>query len=172
MAMHEAPPFAGKPAAAVAWFDPRAGYSPLASHALASPDTPATQMPVRALLTKTRAGNLSSDLLDLTVFELDRSGPTKDRHLDLEPRALLVDFLHRSVERRERTVGNPHLLADLEGDRRLRPFDTFLDRIRMRSASESGIGTGLESLPRNPVTFGVFLIRWNASSVRSARTMT
>src|SRR5262245_2231877 len=31
---------------------------------------------------------------------------------------------------------------------------------RMRAASASEIGLGLLSAPRNPVTFGVFLIRW------------
>jgi hypothetical protein len=37
-------------------------------------------------------------------------------------RAFLVDLLDRAVEGRERTVKDPHLLADLEGDRRLRPL--------------------------------------------------
>ena len=44
----------------------------------------------------------------------------------LSRRLLLVDFLDDAVERGERAVGDPHLLADLEGDRRLRPLDAFL----------------------------------------------
>src|SRR5580693_5108464 len=67
-----------------------------------------------------------SHLLDLGVFELDRGRPAKDRHRDLDPRLLLVDLLDDAVERGERPIADPHLLADLEGDRRLRPLDAFL----------------------------------------------
>src|SRR5690242_6820525 len=66
------------------------------------------------------------DLLDLGVFELDRRRPAKDRHCDLDPRLFLVDLFDRAVERGERAVADPHLLADLEGDRRFRPFDPLL----------------------------------------------
>src|SRR5262249_38722364 len=52
--------------------------------------------------------------------------PTENRHSDLEPRALLVDLFDEPVERSERPVGDAHLLADFEGDRRLRPLHAFL----------------------------------------------
>src|SRR2546428_3231137 len=68
-----------------------------------------------------------SDLLDLGIFELDRGRPAEDRHGDLDPRLLLVDLLDDAVERGERPVGDAHLLADLEGNRRLGPFDPLLD---------------------------------------------
>src|SRR5204863_2201225 len=68
-----------------------------------------------------------SHLLDLRVFELDRGCPAEDRHRDLDPRLLLVDLLDNAVERGERPVGNADLLADLEGNRWLRPFDPLLD---------------------------------------------
>src|SRR5438270_5889803 len=68
-----------------------------------------------------------SDLLDLRIFELDRRGAAEDRDRDLDPRLLLVDLLDHAVERGERAVGDPDLLADLEGDRGLRPLDPFLD---------------------------------------------
>src|SRR4051794_8045822 len=66
------------------------------------------------------------NLLDLRVFEFDRSGAAEDRHRNLAPRLFLVDILDDAVERGERPVRDPHLLADLEGDRRFRPFDPFL----------------------------------------------
>src|SRR5713226_6475549 len=68
-----------------------------------------------------------SHLLDLRIFELDRRRPAEDRHRDLDPRLLVVDLLDDAVERGERPVGDAHLLADLEGDRGLRPLDAFLD---------------------------------------------
>src|SRR5712671_1823385 len=73
------------------------------------------------------AGGVPSDLLDLGIFELDRGRPAEDRYRDLDPRLLLVDLLDDAVERGERSVGDAHLLADLENDRRLRPFDPLLD---------------------------------------------
>src|SRR3712207_5961792 len=66
------------------------------------------------------------DLLDLAVFELDRGGAPEDRDRHLEPRTLLVDLLDRAVEAGERAVGHPDGLADLVGDRRLRPLDALL----------------------------------------------
>src|SRR5437667_4479421 len=74
-----------------------------------------------------RASEPGSHLLNLRVFELDRGRPAKDRHRDLDPRLLLVDLLDDTVERGERPVGDAHLLADLEDDRRLWPLDPFLD---------------------------------------------
>src|ERR1700687_2730128 len=68
-----------------------------------------------------------SHLFDLRIFELDRGRPAEDRHRDLDPRFLLVDFLDDAVERGERPVGDAHLLAHLEDDRRLRPLDALLD---------------------------------------------
>src|SRR3569833_2759971 len=58
----------------------------------------------------TFAGELpGSDLLDLTVFELHRSGPPENRNFPLETRTLLVDILDDAVEAGERPVGHPHL---------------------------------------------------------------
>src|SRR3569623_2819330 len=54
-----------------------------------------------------------SDLLDLTVFELHRSGPPENRNFHLEPCALLVDFLDDAIDARNRAVGDAHLLAPL-----------------------------------------------------------
>jgi hypothetical protein len=93
------------------------------------------------------------------VFQIDRRRAAEDRDRDLDARTLLVDFLDRAVERGERTVGDAHLLADLEGIEgfgRSTPSATWP---LMRSASASGIGIGFLSAPRKPVTFGVFLIR-------------
>ena len=39
----------------------------------------------------------------------------------------LVDLLDHAVERGERPVGDPHVLADLEADRRLRTLDALGD---------------------------------------------
>jgi hypothetical protein len=61
------------------------------------------------------------------IEEPIRGCPAEDRHRDLDPRFLLVDLLDDAVERGERSVGDAHLLADLEGDRRLRPLDPLLD---------------------------------------------
>src|SRR3546814_6391150 len=89
-------------------------------------------------------------LLDLRVLQLDRRRAPEDRHRDLEARALLVDLLDQAVERGEGAVGHPHLLADLEHDRRLRPLDALLhllqdalgllgrDRRRLAVAEEAG----------------------------------
>src|SRR6266404_2747429 len=73
-----------------------------------------------------RATTSRSDLLDLSEFQFDRRGAPEDRHRDLDARARLVDFLDHAGERCERPIGYPHILADLEGDRRLRAFDAFL----------------------------------------------
>ena len=64
---------------------------------------------------------LRSVLLDLTEFQIDGHGAPEDRNFHLEPRALLIDILHRAVEGGERAVRDANLLADLESDRRLRP---------------------------------------------------
>src|SRR6185437_5648509 len=64
-----------------------------------------------------------SHLLDLRVLQFDRRCPAEDRHRDLDPRLLLVDLLDDAVERRERPVAHPHLLADLVDDRGFRPLD-------------------------------------------------
>src|SRR5690606_36374810 len=68
----------------------------------------------------------SSDLLDLTEFEIYRNSTTKDRHLDLQARTLLIDLLNKAAERREWTIGNANRFADLERDRRLRTLDALL----------------------------------------------
>src|SRR5690606_25498605 len=67
-----------------------------------------------------------SQLLDLRILQLDRRRPAEDRDGHLEPGALLVDFLDQPVERGERPVRHPDLLADLEGDRRLRTLYALL----------------------------------------------
>jgi len=110
------------PAAAVAWCGLyRTGFSPAAFHAFG--EEPLTRLPPRGsqpfmpFAARTRApARRASDLLDLPVFEFHRRRTTEDRHLDLEAGTLFVDFLHGSVERRERTVGHTDLLADFEGD--------------------------------------------------------
>src|SRR6186713_230509 len=83
-----------------------------------------------------------SHLLDLRVFEFDRRGAAEDRDGDLDPRLLLVDLLDDAVERGERSIRDPHLLADLEGDRRSWPFDPFLhlmdDACRLSVADRQG----------------------------------
>src|SRR5688572_8797648 len=68
-----------------------------------------------------------SGLLDLPVFELDRRGAAEDRHRHLEAGAVLVDLLDDAGEGGEGAVGDAHLLADLEMDRRLRPVDALGD---------------------------------------------
>ena len=104
------------------------------------------------------AAIFGSALLDLAEIQFDRHGAAEDRNLHLEPRALLIDFLDEAVERGERTIGNADLLADLEGDRGLRPLDAFLDLVQdafgflVRRSARAFV-------PRKPVTFGVFLIR-------------
>src|SRR5690242_4485770 len=62
---------------------------------------------------------LRRHLLDLSELELHRRRASEDRHRHLEPRALLVHFLDVTLERREGSVRDLHLLAHLEGDRRL-----------------------------------------------------
>ena len=42
---------------------------------------------------------------------------------------LLIHLLDKPVERRERAVADPDLLADFEGDRRFRPLDPLLDLV-------------------------------------------
>src|SRR5215468_7251228 len=68
-------------------------------------------------------------LLDLTEFQLDRRGAAEDRHRDLEAGPRLIDLLHDAVEGRERTIRDPDLLANLEGNRWLRPLDALLDLV-------------------------------------------
>src|SRR5687768_3102820 len=76
-----------------------------------------------------RAPKPRSDLFDLTVFQLHRGGAAEDRNRDLESGLFLVHFLDHAGEGGERTVVDPDLLSDLESDRRLGPFDAFLDLI-------------------------------------------
>src|SRR5262249_17892521 len=52
--------------------------------------------------------------------------PAENAHRDLDPRASIINLLNRSVERGERSVGDAHLLADLERHRRFRPLDALL----------------------------------------------
>src|SRR5262249_50124721 len=94
--------------------------------ALAVLYTRRSSSPLSTLPAPSRLPSRSLELLDLSIFKLDRSGPTENRHSDLEPRALLVDLFDEPVERSERPVGDAHLLADFEGDRRLWPLHAFL----------------------------------------------
>src|SRR6266487_3882979 len=55
------------------------------------------------------------DLLHLKELELDRRGSSEDRDHDLQRRAVGVDVFHDAGEVREGTVGDPHVLALLEG---------------------------------------------------------
>src|SRR3954470_19585120 len=57
---------------------------------------------------------VAADPLDLRIFKLDRGGAAEDRDADLDPPALLVDFLDRAEEAGEGAVGDADLLADLE----------------------------------------------------------
>src|SRR4029078_3795112 len=56
--------------------------------------------------------SVGSELLDRLLFQLDRSCPAENRNRTLQARAHLVHFLDEAVERGERTVRHPHLLAD------------------------------------------------------------
>src|SRR5690606_7701142 len=73
-----------------------------------------------------RAERYGSALFDLSEFEIHRHRAPEDRNFDLEAGPLLVHFLDEAVKRGERPVRHAHLLADLEGDRRLRPLDPLL----------------------------------------------
>ena len=128
--------------------------------------------PAASSLRSESTSGLSRHLLHLAELELDRCRATEDRHGHLEPRTFLVDLFHVALEGGERAVGDFHLLAHLEvieGFGRSTPSVTWR---RMRIASSSEIGIGLFSAPRNPVTFGVFLISKNAGSVISIFTST
>src|ERR1044071_5575877 len=100
-----------------------------------------------------RAVTLFSHLLDLGIFELDRGGAAEDRHRHLEPRLLLVDLLDHAVERGEGAIRDPPLLADIEGDRRLRPLDAFLhlphDPRRLGLADRAGAAAAAEKAGRS-----------------------
>src|SRR5437868_15237214 len=72
-----------------------------------------------------RRYSVRSKLLDLAVFQLHWCRTTEDRYRHLEARFFFVDVLDHAVERRERAVGNAHLLANLEDDRGLGPLDAF-----------------------------------------------
>src|SRR5690554_894661 len=63
-----------------------------------------------------------SDLFDLTIFQLNGRRTAKDRHFDLEARALFVHFLDHARKARERAVGDADVFADLEADGRLGPI--------------------------------------------------
>ena len=73
-----------------------------------------------------RLTHLVAERMHLRVVEFDRSRPAEDRNGDFHAGPFLVDILDRAVERGERTVGNAHLLADLERDRRLGMLHAFL----------------------------------------------
>src|SRR4051812_12011570 len=107
-----------------------------------------------ASLPRISLGNLwgfpdtGSDLLDLSVFQFDRGGTAEDRDGDLEPGLLLVHFLDHAGEGGEGAIGDPDLLAHLEGDGGLRPLNAFLhliddpfrlglaDRLRLAAAAQ------------------------------------
>src|SRR5262245_46032014 len=66
-------------------------------------------------------------LLHLSHLEFDARRPAEDGNRHLEPRASVVDLLYHAVEGGKRSLRYPHLLAHLEGDGRLRPFDALLN---------------------------------------------
>ena len=68
---------------------------------------------------------------------------------------IAVDFFHRAIEVRERSVDDANLLVALENNFRLRPFRRRRDAIDdvLTSASDSGDGEVAE--PTKPVTRGV-----------------
>src|SRR5688500_12074909 len=66
-----------------------------------------------------------SDLLDLSVFELDRRGAAEDRDLHIEAGPCVVDFLAGPVERGEGAIRDADLLADLEADGGLGMIDSL-----------------------------------------------
>src|SRR5712691_8318216 len=70
-----------------------------------------------------------SHLFGLRVLQFHRSRPPKDRHSDLDPRLLFIHVLDEAVERGEGSVAYTHLLADLKGDRGLRPLDPLLNLV-------------------------------------------
>src|SRR3546814_11483325 len=74
-----------------------------------------------------RVSLVGSDLLDLGELQVDRGRSSEDRHRHLQARLLLVHVLDVAVEGRERAVRDAHLLADLEGDGRLRPIHALGD---------------------------------------------
>src|SRR5882724_4805210 len=82
------------------------------------------------------------DLLHLPEFQFDRRWPAENAHRDLDARARVVDLLDGAVEGRERAVRDPDLLADLEGDRRLRPIDALLDLM------QDALGLGIRERER------------------------
>src|SRR6516162_3885866 len=90
----------------------------------------------------------SSQLLHLSHLEFHPRRAAEDRDRDLEPRAPVIDFLDHAVEGGERSLGHPHLLAHLEGDRRLRPFDALLhlvhDARRLGVRNRLGLVVGAE----------------------------
>src|SRR5262249_62248290 len=87
-----------------------------------------------------------SQLLHLSELELYGGGAAEDRHRDLHPRLPLVHFLDHAIERGERAVRHPHLLAHLERHRRLPPLTAFLPLLhharpfRVRGRSPLGLG--------------------------------
>src|SRR5436190_5776748 len=89
-----------------------------------------------------------SQFLHLPHLELHAGRAAEDRDRDLEARARVVDLLDHAVERGERTLGDPHLLADLKGDRGLRPLDALLhlrhDAVGFRLGDRLGLVVGAE----------------------------
>ncbi len=71
-----------------------------------------------------------SELIDLTVFQIHRRCAPEDGNLDLETRTLFVDFLNDTVERRERTIGNANVFANLEGHGSLWALDAILNLVQ------------------------------------------
>src|SRR5215475_13876595 len=86
------------------------------------------------------------DLLHLPEFQLNRRRPAENAHRDLDARARIVDLLDGTIEGRERAIRDADLLTHLEGHRRLRPVDTFLNlmqdalRLRIRDRERLVIG--------------------------------
>src|SRR6267154_6096692 len=79
-------------------------------------------------------------LLDLAELQFDRRGAAEDRHRDLEAGPRLIDLLHDAIEGRERAIRHPDLLAHLEGNRRLRTLDAFLDLVQDAGRFDADLG--------------------------------
>src|SRR5437764_11049393 len=73
--------------------------------------------------------SVSADLLDLTIFKLDRRRPAKNGNRDLKPLALLIHLLNEAAERGKRSIGDANLFADFKADRRFRPLDPLLNLV-------------------------------------------
>ena len=69
------------------------------------------------------------NLLNLTVFQFDGGGASEDRHGDFEAGFVFIHFFDHTNKGGKRTIGDPDLLSDFEGDGGLGMFDTLNDLV-------------------------------------------